>query len=219
MENNNSFTGLLSILNKNWKLILVLPIIVGLLTLFISVFLVKPKYEANTQVLVNQKEKNNQVMAQEVQGNIQLINTYSEILKSPRIIDKVAKDENISSKNLNNMISIETKANSQILNINVKNSEEKTTERIANKIAETFKNKMPDIMNINNVSILSKADGTAKQTSPNVILNSVIGVLIGLVLAVLLVGLKQVMDKRIKDEEDVDNELNLPVLGSINKLK
>ena len=30
-------------------------------------------------------------MAQEVQSNIQLVNTYSEILKSPRIIEDVAK--------------------------------------------------------------------------------------------------------------------------------
>ena len=51
----------------------------------------KPEYEANTQVLVNQKEKNSELMAQEVQSNIQLVNTYSEILKSPRILDEVAK--------------------------------------------------------------------------------------------------------------------------------
>lgn len=30
-------------------------------------------------------------MAQEVQSNIQLVNTYSEIVKSPRILDEVAK--------------------------------------------------------------------------------------------------------------------------------
>ena len=30
-------------------------------------------------------------MAQEVQSNLQLVNTYAEILKSPRIIDDVAK--------------------------------------------------------------------------------------------------------------------------------
>lgn len=37
------------------------------------------------------KGKNSELMAQEVQSNIQLVNTYSEILKSPRILDEVAK--------------------------------------------------------------------------------------------------------------------------------
>lgn len=62
-----------------------------LISLLITMFLMKPKYEANTQVLVNQKEKNSELMAQEVQSNIQLVNTYTEIVKSPRILDEVAK--------------------------------------------------------------------------------------------------------------------------------
>ena len=61
------------------------------ISLLITIFLMKPKYEANTQVLVNQKESNEQYRAQEVQSNIQLVNTYSEILKSPRILEDVAK--------------------------------------------------------------------------------------------------------------------------------
>ena len=66
------------------------------ISLLITIFLMKPKYEANTQVLVNQKESNEQYRAQEVQSNIQLVNTYSEILKSPRILEDVAKKIKIS---------------------------------------------------------------------------------------------------------------------------
>ena len=55
------------------------------------ILLAKPKYEASTQILVSQKEKESKMMAQEVQSNIQLVNTYAEIIKSPRILDDVAK--------------------------------------------------------------------------------------------------------------------------------
>ena len=41
---------------------------------------------------MNEKEKDQQMMAQEVQSNIQLVNTYSEIVRSPRIIDEVSKN-------------------------------------------------------------------------------------------------------------------------------
>ena len=51
----------------------------------------KPEYEANTQVLVNQKEKFRINGSRSPKYNIQLVNTYSEILKSPRILDEVAK--------------------------------------------------------------------------------------------------------------------------------
>ena len=75
---------------KNWMIFLILPIIF-VIEFNLHILIVQPKYEASTQVLVNQKEKDKDIMAQQVQSNIQLVNTYSEILKSPRILDKVAK--------------------------------------------------------------------------------------------------------------------------------
>ena len=73
------------------------------------VFVLSPKYQANTQILVNQtKGDNPQFMAQEVQSNIQLVNTYKEIVKSPRILDEVSKDLNhkYSPSKLSSMLTI-----------------------------------------------------------------------------------------------------------------
>lgn len=41
----------------------------------------KPEYEAEYTSVGKSKGKNSELMAQEVQSNIQLVNTYSEILK------------------------------------------------------------------------------------------------------------------------------------------
>ena len=40
---------------------------------------------------------------------------------------------------------------------------------------------------------------------------------LGLVVAFIYIFFKVIFDKRIKDEEDVEKELGLPVLGSIQK--
>ncbi len=40
---------------------------------------------------------------------------------------------------------------------------------------------------------------------------------LGLVVALIYIFFKVIFDKRIKDEEDVEKELGLPVLGSIQK--
>ena len=57
MENSLDLSKFLGAIKKNWKLLVLLPIIFMLISLLVTVFLMKPKYEANTQVLVNQKEK------------------------------------------------------------------------------------------------------------------------------------------------------------------
>ncbi|MEL3749232.1 YveK family protein, partial [Staphylococcus haemolyticus] len=196
------------------------PIIFMLISVLITLFLMKPEYEANTQVLVNQKEKNSELMAQEVQSNIQLVNTYSEILKSPRILDEVAKkNKKYSASDIKGMLTVTTQAESQILNVNVENGSKKDAEKVANDIANVFSDKMPDIMNVDNVSVLSSAKGTASKVSPNLLLNLAIGLILGLILSLIVIVLKEMFDKRIRTEEDIEKELNIPVLGSIQKLK
>lgn len=220
MENTIEISRIIQLIKKNLWLIVLLPIIFLLVSAILSFFLIQPKYQASTQVLVNQKKEEKNVAVQEVQGNIQLVNTYSEILKSPRILDKVSKDDDkYSSEELNEMVNVKTQANSQILNINVTSHDKKESEKIANKIANVFKNDMPEIMNVDNVSILSTANGTAEKVSPKTSVNLIIGLFVGLVLAIFIIALKEMLDKRIKSEEDVERELNVPVLGSIPKLK
>uniref|UniRef100_UPI0015D6786F capsule biosynthesis protein CapA n=1 Tax=Staphylococcus haemolyticus TaxID=1283 RepID=UPI0015D6786F len=159
-------------------------------------------------------------MAQEVQSNIQLVNTYSEILKSPRIIEDVAKkNSKYSAEDIKDMLTVTTQAESQILNVNVKNGSKKDAEKVANDIANVFSDKMPEIMNVDNVSVLSKANGTATKVSPNLLLNLAIGLILGIIIAMLIVVLKELFDRRIRTEEDVKRELDIPVLGSIQKLK
>lgn len=220
MENSLDLTKIFALLKKNWWLLVLLPLIFLLITLAITFFLMKPQYQANTQVLVNQKEKNPEMMAQEVQGNIQLVNTYSEIIKSPRILDEVAKkDKEFSESQIEDMMTVSNKDQSQILDIDVKSKDKKDAERVANEVADVFKERMPKIMKVDNVSILSRANDTATQVSPKVFLNAAIAILLGLFLAIIILILKAIFDKRIKTEEDVERELDIPVLGSIPKLK
>ncbi|OHP59207.1 MULTISPECIES: Wzz/FepE/Etk N-terminal domain-containing protein [Staphylococcus] len=220
MEKTLDLSMFITALKKNWKLFILIPVVFVVISLLITIFLMKPKYEANTQVLVNQKESNEQYRAQEVQSNIQLVNTYSEILKSPRILEDVAKkDKNLSASEIGNMLTVTKQADSQILNVSVENHSKADAERIANEIGSVFSKDMPKIMDIDNVSILSKADGTASKVSPNLSQNLAIGLVLGLVLTIVIIIFKELFDRRIKTEEDVIRELDIPVLGSIHKLK
>lgn len=219
MESTFDLSKILGILRKNLKLLIILPFLGLVISAIISFFFLDPKYQASTQVLVNQKESDSQMLAQEVQSNIQLVNTYSEIVKSPRIIDNVSKefDRKYSSSEILGMLTVTNQAESQVLNIDVVSKNGNDSEKVANKIAEVFSDEVPDIMSVDNVSILSKADDTATQVAPKPLVNLVIGLVIGLAIALLMIFIKEMFDKRIKTEEDVENELEIPVLGSIQK--
>lgn len=220
MENTVGFTKIWEIIKKNWKLLVLLPIVFLLISLVYTFLIASPKYEATTQVLVNEKEKSDNMQAQQVQSNIQLVNTYTEIVKSPRILDEVSKEhKEYSVSQLNKMVSVNTKAQTQILYLSVKAESKNKSEQLTNDVAKVFKKQIPVIMNVDNVSILSVADGTSTRVSPNITINIVASLVFGLIFAIIIILFKELFDKRIRTEEDVNRELNIPVLGSIQKLK
>ncbi|UXS36984.1 Wzz/FepE/Etk N-terminal domain-containing protein [Staphylococcus delphini] len=216
MEEQIDLSKLFTILRKNMKYLIILPIVFLIVSMVLTFFFITPKYSASTQVLVNQKETDNQIIAQQVQSNLQLVNTYSEIIKSPRILDKVSENlkGKYSSSDISGMLTVSNQADSQILNISIESDNRKEASKVANEIATVFSKDINKIMNVDNVSILSKAE-KADKVSPKPLINALASIFLGLVIALIIIFLKEMLDKRIKTEEDVEEFLDLPVLGTI----
>ena len=106
-----------------------------------------------------------------------------------------------------------------VLNISVTSEHSELSNVIANTVAEVFSEDIENIMNVDNVSILSVAEGKGEQVEPRTLVNVAVGMFVGLIIATLIIFLKEVLDKRIKSEEHVADYLDLPVLGSIEKVK
>ena len=221
MESSMDLLKIWKIIKRNFKLLIILPIVGLIIGILCSLVLVQPMFQASTQVIVNEKESDSSMQAQEVQSNIQLVNTYAEIATSPRMLEEVSKELNnaYSAKELAGMISATNETESQILNIAVESANKNDSEKIANVFSKVFSDETPKIMNIDNVSILSKAAGTATQTEPKMLVNALIGLVVGLMIAAIVIILREIFDTRIKNEQDVLDELDIPVLGSIQKFK
>ncbi|WP_257070824.1 YveK family protein [Staphylococcus hyicus] len=220
MENTIDINKILHILKKYIWLLVLLPLMIFLASLVITFVFIKPQYEASSQILVNQEKAQDPIQQQQnVQGTLQQVNTYAEIVNSPRILEKVSKKlkGSYSVANLKNKVEVQSSAQSQVITVNVKADNKGEAEKIANKLINVYKKEMPEIMDINNVSILSDASNTAKKVSPNVPMNLLLGFLIGLILALLFIFIKELTDTRIKDEQDIEDHLKLPVLGSIKR--
>ena len=91
MEETISLKELFQTLKKRMSLIVLITAIAVIVSGIVSYFLITPIYQASTQLLVNQaKSEQTAYNPSEVQTNLQLINTYNVIIKSPAILDKVA---------------------------------------------------------------------------------------------------------------------------------
>ena len=220
MEETISLQDIFRILKKRLAMITVITLLATAASAIITYFFLTPKYEADTEILVNQSIKDQaQFNTGVVQANVQLVNTYSDIIKSPTIlkdvIDKLHLD--ITPDGLQGQLSVESKQNSQVFTVAVQDKNPAKALKIANTIATVFADKIPTIMSIDNVSILSKARLAADghPVAPKPTLNMAIAFVVGLMVSVGLAFLMEYLDNTIKTEEDIEQFLELPVLGAV----
>lgn len=223
MEETISLKELFQTLKKRLSLIIIITAIAAATSGLISFFVLTPIYQSSTQILVNQAKSDQQAFQyNEVQTNLQLINTYNVIIKSPAILDKVIQqlDLEMSTGELNSNVTVGSEQNSQVVTISVQDEKPKQAADIANTIATVFQKDIVKIMNVNNVSILSKAElGTdPSPIQPKPLMNVAIALVIGLMVGLGLAFLLEYLDNTVKTEEDIEKHLGLPVLGAITRI-
>lgn len=223
MEETISLQELFKVIKKRLLLIISTFVLAVTIAGIISYFFLTPIYQASTQILINQKEfDQNQFNSQDIDTNLQLINTYNVIIKSPVILSKVIDnlDLNMTPDLLNKKITVNSEQNSQVINVSVEDTDSQKAVDIANMTADVFQEEIQSLMNVDNVNVLSPAINVNDMSpvKPKPILNMAIGAVIGLMLGFGLTFLLEYLDTTVKTEQDIEELLELPILGLISPI-
>ena len=209
------------LLRRIWsqKLIIVLTTLVFTAgALMYSLFIATPKYNSTTRVyVVNQKKDNQAITTQDVQLGTLLVKDYKEIILSNSVMsDVVAKNKlQITPGELAKKISVDAPKDTRIISITVTDKDPQKARDLANAVREVSADKIKEVTKIEDVTTLEQAEAALTPSSPNVFKNSVLAALLGLILAVGGVVLIELMDDRIKRPEDIEEAMDLVLLGVI----
>ncbi|MFC0560834.1 YveK family protein [Halalkalibacter alkalisediminis] len=219
MEETISLKDIFLTLKRRMKLLIMIPVFAVLISALVSYYVLTPIYQSSTQILVNQASNDQAFSQTDIRTNIELINTYNVIIKSPIILEKVIEQANLNETftSLNNKVTVGSQNNSQVVNITVQHEQPSTAAHIANTIATVFQREIVSIMKVDNVSILSPAQvsDAPSPIKPNPTLNMAIAFVVGLMTAVGLAFLLEYLDTTMKTEKDIEEVLDLPILGVI----
>ncbi|MEH7512310.1 Wzz/FepE/Etk N-terminal domain-containing protein [Gottfriedia acidiceleris] len=222
MEETISLQELFGVIKKRLIMIISITVVATVVTGVISFLFLTPIYQSSTQLLVNQKETKDSSIYQnnQVQTNVQLINTYNVVIKSPAILDEVINQLNLdyTVAELTKKITVASEANSQVFTVSVQDPEPKQAQAIVNTIASVFQAKIKTIMSVDNVTVLAKADLSENPIKPNKKLNIAIGFVVGLMISVGIAFLLEYLDNTVKTEKQLEELLELPILGVISEV-
>ena len=180
-----------------------------------------PMYQSNTTIVLVSENQNETYNSTELQMNKNLVSTYSEIIKSRKVLEQVI--ENLSLKysvgSLSKNISVSAVTNTELIRITVADSKAERATKIANEIAKVFSDEIQKIYKLNNVSIVDIAVDASKPFNVNYIKDNIIYVAIGMVLSCGLIFIKFYFDTTIKTSEEIENKLGLTVMGIVPRVE
>lgn len=219
MEELNLMDLLKYYLKKSYVIIL-MTILVTLIGYYYVEEVQVPMYHGTTTIILVQKN-NRTATAYETQNeltiNEKLVSTYSELIKSRRILSQVITNLNLKMKveELAENISVTSASDTSIIKITVSDKNNKKASLIANQIADVFKQEIIKIYDLENVTIIDQAIVEENPYNINLIKQMLIFVVLGLVLSCGLVFIMYYFDGTVKSKKEVEDKLNLPVLGEV----
>ena len=217
---------LLKILWKRKFLIALVAIVTGVVAFAYSSFIVKPEYTSTTRIYVvnrNQGDKSG-LTNQDLQAGSYLVKDYREIILSQDVLEKVATDLQLElpPKGLASKIKVTVPADTRIVSISVTDRAPEEASRIANSLREVAAQKIISVTRVSDVTTLEEARPATSPSSPNIRRNTMIGFLAGAVVMIVTVLLIELLDTRVKRPEDVEDVMQIALLGvvpNLDKLK
>ncbi|GGH15353.1 YveK family protein [Paenibacillus segetis] len=214
---------------KRRLLLIVLIMTVSCLSIGIySYYFSTPQYEASAKLIVNQYKDSSSLLSSidvgSINSTIGLIKTYKEIIKTPRMMKIVVKDYpdlDVTYSELIGKVSVSSVNETQVMSISVRDISYEKAANIANAVAVVFQKTIPELMKVDNVSVLDKADPKEIHgpIAPNSKLNIAVAFMLSLMLGVGISFLLDYLDDTVKTEEDIELLLGVPVLASIPRFK
>lgn len=180
----------------------------------------KPIYTSSTTYVLISNSNEQGITTSEVTLNEKLIATYKEIIKSRNILEKVIEKLNLEEtpSSLAKTISVQQVGTSSMIKITVSNKEPETAKNIAETIGYEFSKEVESLYKISNLGLVDKAlvpTVAANESNKKEMLLINGGALAA---SLMIIFMLFYFDNTVKDQEQVEEKLKLPVLGNIPSL-
>lgn len=195
-----------------------IALVLSVTTSLIYTGLIKqPIYKSSTTYVLISDSSNEGITTSEVTLNEKLIATYKEIIKSRNILEKVIDSLKLdmTTQELARSISVEQVSTSSMIKITVSNSDPETAKKIAETIGNEFSKEIESLYKISNLGLVDKAlvpvvASNESNTKEMIMINGG-----ALALSLMIIFMLFYFDNTVKDQEQVEEKTNLPVLGSV----
>lgn len=210
---------------KKISIVILSMLLAGLLGYCYIEYYQVPLYEGKTTIILIQKSNQSvsDISDTENQLNVseRLVSTYSQVIKSRRVLGIVKEDLKLeeSIDSLSDSIEVGSVSETPIIEITVINENPKQAVVIANEVALVFKEEIIKLYNLENVSVIDEAIINEEPCNINFWKQMIIYIVFGFGISVVVIFCMYYFDNSIKSKKEIEMKFDVPVLGEIPIVK
>jgi capsular polysaccharide biosynthesis protein len=209
-----SILELFQLLFRYIWLIIVLTLVGGVIAFSVSTFILEPTYVASSTVYIRPRVNDGQISTGELAANARLANTYAEIARSNAVLRNITVS-GFNVTQLRNSISISAVRDTEIMRFSSTTTSPTSSATIVNQVVNAFISEVYEIIEIENLYVIDQAEPNYNKVGPNVLLNTLIGLVLGGMVSIGIIFLITMIDNTLSSREQVEALLEVPVLGEI----
>ena len=205
-----TFKDITRIIKKNIVFIAVLSLLCAAASYFVTTFFVPKTYTSTVKLYVETNYKS-------INYAKNLVLTYIELLDSNSFYNSVSKElnEKYTASQLKSMIKFESIEDTEVFKVLVNSGSPSESKNIGNAIAKIAPNTIANVKDNAKLKIVDKATTPKAPTSPNVSRNVMIAFAAGLVISLIISFVRDILDVKIKYNDEMTTVLDLPLLAAI----
>ena len=213
---------LFKLLRKHLALVIVLPIVLAVATAGVSWGLLDNQYTAKVSVYVlNSKEKEgtaNTTAYNDLTASQLMANDIATLAKSDTVQEKTAQSLGMESLK-DYKISVESSTTTRVIDISVTAEKAEAASIVANEIAKVLSTVAQQVMGVESVNVVDQAKVPVEPSGPSRAMYTAVAFLAGIFLAVAIVVVLDMVNTRVRNPEEAEELLGLPVIGRIPTIK
>lgn len=216
--NEISLIDLIKILRSNLILIVISTLLIGLIAALYAFFVANPKYKSNAYVMVQVQIESGSGQSFDLVNAQRLLATTSDLITMPIVLEKVINDLDLdmTASQLGNSLSVNSSTTSFFIDISYISEDPLLSQAVVNEVIDeviTFANENVLILKDNIIRTSDAKKGV--YDSPNRILYTIIGLLLGGILGVGIAFIKELMNNTFRSKEQLESTFGIQVLGVI----
>lgn len=219
MEETFDLGLLFSVLKKHLAMLIIIGIIFGAAGFSGAYFLIPKKYESHALLYVENSQQNtDSVNINDINAAQKLVNTCQIIFKSGTIFDNLIANLNLpyTKDALNSMITASSVNGTEVMKISVECGDPKEAHEIVNELVELSKQEFSRVIKSGSIEVIDYGEVNTTPSSPNVMLITLVAAMLGLIIAYVIVFVKEMTDVAVKPEDNIAQLYDVPVFAEIN---